>query len=171
MGVVERVRNLLSADLEEMRSRKDATTAVRRHLRDLEWTQREIVEASRHAQATRTYLEEQIARNKEVCQRWSDRAELALRHQNEPLARIALTRKQADLAKSTVIAGQLESCIREQKELGEQLNHLGERILAVRYLRPGRASDAGAGITPVASEVERELATLKKRMNRPKQVR
>jgi len=171
MGVVERVRNLLSADLEEMRSRKDATAAVRRHLRDLEWTQRELVEATRRAQATRKYLQEQIARNREVCQRWSDRAELALRHEEESLARIALTRKQADLAQSTVIAGQLESCIREQKELGEQLNHLEERILAVRYLRPSSGSDASVGLAPVASEVERELATLKKRLNRSKQVR
>ena len=69
------------------------------------------------------------------------------------------------------IAGQLESCIREQKELGEQLNHLEERILAVRYLRPSSGSDASVGLAPVASEVERELATLKKRLNRSKQVR
>ena len=171
MGVVERVRNLLKADLEEMRFRKDAAATVRRYLRDLEWSHRELVEATRRAQTTRNYLQDQIAHNRECCQRWSDRAELALRHEDEPLARIALTRKQTDLAQSTQIAGQLENCIREQRELAEQLNHLQERILAVRYLRPASASDSAAGASATPSEVERELATLKRNMGRSKKVR
>ena len=170
MGVVERVRNLLNTDLEGMRSHKDPA-AVRRYLRDLEWTYRELVQASRHAQATRDYLQGKITRNRECCRRWTDRAELALRHENEPLARIALTLKQTDIVQNTRIAAQLQNCIREQKELAEQLDHLQERILAARYLRPPSAADATSRPSPDASDVERELEDLKKSLNRSRQLR
>ncbi|MFH0962672.1 MAG: PspA/IM30 family protein [Planctomycetota bacterium] len=187
MGVVERVRNLLSVDLAEIESPADAPARLQRYLRDLEGAYREITEACRRTETTREYLEEKARGNAAECRRWTDRAELALRHDSDSLARVAVAKKKVLLAEGKDLARDLELCIVQQRELAREISHLQERILAVRSARSTSLSPSTSvseepfklslpfGLTPQGgrhgepsfrSEVEKELATLKSRLNR-----
>lgn len=167
MGLMERTRNLLTTNLEELGSRKDAPSRLKRYVQDLEWTRRELAEAARHAAVEHRSLHNRVEGAGRASRLWSDRAELALRRQEESLARLALLKKIEAETDSARVARRITRVSERRRELDHEMQQLRERILAARYLRTvfaaGDATPGGARVTEgLFQEVERELGALKR---------
>jgi len=167
MGLMERTKNLLTTNLEELGSGKDASSRLRRYVKDLEWTHRELAEAARHAAVGRRSLESRLEGAGRTSRLWSDRAELALRREEEALARLALVKKIDVETDSARLARRITRVTERQRELDHEMQQLRERIFAARYLRKvfaaGDAPPDGGRVTEgLFEEVERELGALKR---------
>lgn len=167
MGLMERTKNLLTTNLEELAFDENAPSRLGRYARDLEWTHRELAEAARHADVERRSLQNRLESTGQASRQWTGRAELALRHQEEPLARLALLKKIEIETDNARVARHIARVCTHRRELDHHMQQLRERILAARYLRKVfAAGDAPTGQARVAQglldEVERELDALKR---------
>jgi len=167
MGLMERTKNLLTTNLEELGSDKDAPSRLKRYVKDLEWTHRELGEAARHASVERRSLESRLEGAGGTGRLWSDRAALALRRREESLARLALLRKIEVETDTARLAQRITRVTERERALDHEMQQLRERILATRYLRKvlaaGDAAPSAARVSEgLFEEVERELDALKR---------
>ena len=170
MGLMERTRNLLTADLDELSSGQRSGPRLRRYVRDLEWAHRGLMEASRQAGTARSFLESRLQEGATASRIWTERAELALRSRRETLARVALLKKASILSENAGMESEIARLADQQRDLIEQMKQLRRRILAARLLRrlqvgPGASGPMRTGAPDELFEaVEQELLSLKQRL-------
>ncbi len=110
MGLLDRMTTLVRANINDMLDRaEDPEVMLNQILRDMEEQIRQAQEQVAAMMAQETELGNDLAEAQQQALAWNDRAELAVRHQQDNLAREALARMNDANAHVTMYQQQLET--------------------------------------------------------------
>lgn len=136
MGLLDRMRDLVSANLNAMLDRaEDPEKMVNQYLRDLSENQYEAKTRVAAAMADETKLHNKMVQFQAEADQWQSKAEAALRAGDEDLARQALARKLQSQKLADQYKQQYESQDQQVEELQNALVKLEARIAEAKSKR------------------------------------
>lgn len=152
MTILDRIHRLVRANINDLIDRSDVPEAAIDHtLRDMEGSLGEARGQLRTSAREEERLIQQIQALREEALRWEDRAMLALRAQDEPLARQALLKKNDLDHQANHLREQLDRHRDYLADLTGSLDALEHKIDGLRGRRRSIAAAPPAAATPPAS--------------------
>jgi len=125
MGIVERARNILGANLNALLEKAlDPLKVLKKEILDMEEAYRQMRRLHLEILAEKNYLEERLTSCAQKRRKWEERSRLALEKGREDLCRQALNEKQLLLAEERILK---EALIRSESSAGELLHDI-ERL-------------------------------------------
>jgi phage shock protein A len=160
MGLFERVSRIIRANLNALiSSAEDPEKILNQTIQDMAEDHYQMRQAVAQAIAAQKRLERQYEQAQQSAEEWHRRAELALRNNNEALAREALVRKKTFVETAQSLKRQLDEQTRQVEMLKTNMTKLESKIAEAKtkkdmLIARARAAKASQQINQVVGRVD-----------------
>jgi phage shock protein A len=160
MGLFERVSRIIRANLNALiSSAEDPEKILNQTIQDMAEDHYQMRQAVAQAIAAQKRLERQYEQAQQSVEEWHRRAELALRNNNEALAREALVRKKTFVETAQSLKRQLDEQTRQVEMLKTNMTKLESKIAEAKtkkdmLIARARAAKASQQINQVIGRVD-----------------
>ncbi|MFS8777859.1 PspA/IM30 family protein [Synechococcus sp. W70.1] len=160
MGLFERVSRIIRANLNALiSSAEDPEKILNQTIQDMAEDHYQMRQAVAQAIAAQKRLERQYEQAQQSAEEWHRRAELALRNNNEALAREALVRKKTFVETAQSLKRQLDEQTRQVEMLKTNMTKLESKIAEAKtkkdmLIARARAAKASQQINQVIGRVD-----------------
>jgi phage shock protein A len=159
MGLFQRLSRLFRANLNDLVSKaEDPAKILDQAVLDMEADLVKMRGAVAATMASQKRLEQQLAQAERQAQEWYEKAELALRKENETLAREALARKKTYDDTANTLAPQVEQVTRQVEDLKRSLTLLERKIAEAKTKKA--MLKARAQVAQASQEIQDTLSSI-----------
>lgn len=183
MGIIEKAKNIISSNINHLLEKaENPEKTLKKMILDMEDWHRQMRSSLFELNKERSWLENRLAENSDLMNKWTERAELAVKKGRDDLAREALISKKELERSRTIIENVLKTNgahIAEVESNASKLKIKIEEAKAKRLemsMEKLQAVQAQAGMTEVLPdrkekafadmEIDEELSRLKKKLAR-----